>query len=253
MEPVKFEDDMKDKLDKRRLKPSSDAWNILSERLENEEKKNNRKPYWWLGLAASLIGVLFVVSQFLNTTEVSDTPVIVDAPKVTPGNKTNTIAIEDKVLDDVEKVTIEAEKISHSKEEFQKLVKSRKEKAIIIAVNEDIVSPEEKNKQIITTTELSKKSLTFEEQKVQDVVAKVLTLKDKNKVVTDADIDALLEAAQKEIKLNRLYNETTSVVDANALLQDVETELDQSFRGKVFEALKSSYNSVKTAVVQRND
>ena len=95
--------------------------------------------------------------------------------------------------------------------------------------------------------------MTFEEQKIQDVVALVQSMKDGNKVITDSDINALLEEAQKEIKLNRLYNETNGVVDANALLQDVEAELNQSFRSKVFEALKSSYNSVKTAVAQRND
>ena len=43
------------------------------------------------------------------------------------------------------------------------------------------------------------------------------------------------------------------MVDAEALLENVEAELDQSFRNKVFEAIKSSYNSVKTAVAQRND
>jgi len=79
-------------------------------------------------------------------------------------------------------------------------------------------------------------------------------MKAKNIDVTDADIDVLLKEAQKEIIRNRIYNKTTSVVDANALFQDVEAELNQSsFRNKVFEALKSSYNSVKTAVAHRND
>jgi|GEM_PF-6899774 len=79
-------------------------------------------------------------------------------------------------------------------------------------------------------------------------------MKAKNIDVTDADIDVLLKEAQKEIIRNRIYNKTTSVVDANALFQDVEAELNQSsFRNKVFEALKSSCNSVKTAVAHRND
>ena len=37
------------------------------------------------------------------------------------------------------------------------------------------------------------------------------------------------------------------------LLETVEDEMGQSYRGKVFEALKESYKTVKTAVVNRNN
>ena len=43
------------------------------------------------------------------------------------------------------------------------------------------------------------------------------------------------------------------MIDASDLLQDVEADLDQSFRDKVFKTLKSSYYSVKTAVADRNN
>ena len=105
----------------------------------------------------------------------------------------------------------------------------------------------------VADVDMKNEPLTFEEQKIKDVVAKVHTLKSENKTITNADIDALLIEAQKEIALNRLYNETNGTVDASALLQDVENELDQSFRSKVFEAIKASYNTVKTTVAQRND
>ena len=85
------------------------------------------------------------------------------------------------------------------------------------------------------------------------MVAQVQALKNENKVVTEADINALLVEAQKEIALNRLSQQTSGFVDANALLESVEQELDQSFRAKVFEAIKTSYNTVKTAVAQRNE
>ena len=50
-----------------------------------------------------------------------------------------------------------------------------------------------------------------------------------------------------------MYNEKTGVVDARLLLENVEADLEKSFRDKVFEALKSNFNFVKTAVAQRND
>ena len=84
-------------------------------------------------------------------------------------------------------------------------------------------------------------------------MAQVKNLKDKNQEVSDAAIDALLLQAQKEIRFEKLYNKTIGVVDANLLLEEVENDLDQSFRSKVFEAIKASYGTVKTAVAQRNN
>lgn len=253
MAPINFENNIKDKLNKRTIKPSENAWSKLSERLDNEDK-NDKKPYWWFGIAASIIGVLLVVSQFLNNAiKVKDTPILVDTPKVIKDTINTTVFKECKVLNTIV-LTTEHKTDSKDGQEIQQVIKARKKKDEVVVVTEvNIVLKEDRN-QLATTPELPKTILTFEDQKIQDVVAQVQTMKAENKVVTDDDIDALLEAAQKEIKLNNLYNETTRIVDAMALLQDVEDELDQSsFRIKVFEALKSSYSSVKTAVTQRND
>ena len=79
MAPIKFEDNIKDKLENRRLKPSLDAWDSLSKRLDNQDKKKSNRPFWWLGIAASVIGVLLVVSQFVNKDDKAE-PIIVDVP-----------------------------------------------------------------------------------------------------------------------------------------------------------------------------
>tara|TARA_R110002049_G_scaffold137695_3_gene297747 strand:+ start:5538 stop:6305 length:768 start_codon:yes stop_codon:yes gene_type:complete len=255
MAPIKFEDNIKDKLENRRLKPSVDAWDNLSERLDNQDKKKNVKPIWWLGIAASVIGVLLVVSQFVN--KVEDVPVIVDSPANIEKHQ-----IIEPLLSSEKQENKEAsvDEKTHEKSEYKKILK---EKTVIInsmntnqpetavAINE--AKKEEQDIANIKSVEVLKKELSFEEQKIKDVVAKVYALKGDNVAVTDDDIDALLLEAQKEIRLNKIINETTGVVDADALLQDVEADLDQSFRSKVFEAIKSSYNSVKTAVAQRND
>ena len=41
MKPNKFENNIKDKLELRRLQPSNDAFDKLSKRLEQKEKKQN--------------------------------------------------------------------------------------------------------------------------------------------------------------------------------------------------------------------
>jgi hypothetical protein len=95
--------------------------------------------------------------------------------------------------------------------------------------------------------------LSFEDLKLLEVVAQVQALKKANNTVSDAEINVLLDQAQKDIALHNLYNESTKKVDANALLRDVETDLEQSFRERAFKAIKSGYNYVKTTVTERNN
>ena len=256
MAPIKFDEHIKEKLEGRNIQPSNQAWNKLSERLDAQEKNKNHKGYWWLGLAASVIGILFVVSQFFNNdikvetnTKVAETPVIIEE------DSNSQIANE---LDENEAMKFEnVEKVEKTtntiKLKTESLIKiNQVNKPVVVATTENI-NKEEKDV-INKPLEIIKENLSFEEQQIKDVVAKVQSMEYDNKIITDADISALLEQAQKEIRLNKLINETTGLVDANVLLQDVEADLNQSsFRSRVFEALKSNFNSVKTAVAQRNN
>ncbi len=62
MAPIKFEEHIKDKLEKRRIEPSDKAWSKLSEKLDEHEGKSNNKMFWWLGIAASLVGVFLITT-----------------------------------------------------------------------------------------------------------------------------------------------------------------------------------------------
>ena len=84
-------------------------------------------------------------------------------------------------------------------------------------------------------------------------MAQIQELKNANDVVTEDEIDALLNEAEKAIFKEKIKSANTQTVDADALLQDVEADLQQSFRDRVFEALKTSYETVKTAVAERNN
>ncbi|AUP80134.1 hypothetical protein [Flavivirga eckloniae] len=253
MEPVKFEENIKKKLEKRRLQPSDDAWDKFSKRLDNKRKKKNNKPILWLGLAASIVGILLVIPQFFNNEIiVDDTPKTVVIPEVVEQDKNNTIAVE--------RPTHIENTLDHAQTDRKEVVKKTikppvaiktefdKKQTTIAQENATKVLKEISDNPIETVLE----PLTFEEEKIQAVANQIQKLKDNN-AITDEAIDVLLLEAQKEIRLNKLYNDSTGVVDANLLLQDVEADLDQSFRTKVFEALKASYSTVKTAVAHRND
>ena len=241
MAPIKFEENIKDKLEKRTIQPSNDAWQTLASRLDAKNNKKKSPYYLWLGVAASIVAIMFIASQlFVNNNNTTiETPVIVNTNKETIKKieSENILQKKDVLTNNVEKDSVKELNIKTPKSEKTEVAQLTKQK------EEKTVLPKEV---IVNKT-------SFEDLKVQQVVAQIQGLKDKGESVTDKDIDALLDQAQKEITLQNIYNETTKTVDANALLQDVESDLQQSFRDKVFNALKSSYNTVKTAVAERNN
>jgi hypothetical protein len=88
-------------------------------------------------------------------------------------------------------------------------------------------------------------------EKINAIVARLDALALQNSTVTDSEIDALLRKAQDEILAQKIFKNLNSV-DAMALLNQAETELDLSVRDQLFEALKSGYLKVRTAVADRD-
>jgi len=261
MAPIKFENDLKDKLEQRKLQPSVSAWESLQGRLDTHQNKTNNKGYWWFAIAASFVGILIVSSVFFNKNQ-SDTiePTLVNTeeqqiPKanekvVLPIKKETKVVVVNPKTEKGKPVSKKSltKKASESNSQLQ-----QKQKTLIKENTKIIVAQAE------TKTDTQEKAvkpfekLSFEDIKIQEVVAQVEALKKANNTVSDAEINALLDQAQKEVALYKLYNETTKKVDANALLEDVEGELEQSFRDRAFKAIKSGYKYVKTAVAERNN
>lgn len=255
MAPINFEENIKDKLERRKLQPTANAWDTLNEKLENNQKKNN-KSFWWLGIAATIVGVFLAITFLFNkNNSVEETVVestnelpadieVIQEEKTEASKKFNT---ENEIL----ATQTETQKVKTEVESYKakpKLNQFRQTKKVQnIADAETIKEAPQKYEQEQV------KQLSFEEQKVQEVVAQINEAKENNNEISAEEIDALLNLAQEEIALKKLYNENTKMVDAESLLQDVEMDLEQSFRDKVFEALKTSYKTVKTAVAERNN
>ena len=75
MAPYKLEDNIREKLEARELKPSADAWKKLEAKLDAEQPR--KKNFFWYYAAASFAGLLIVASIFFsrNTSEVN-TPIV---------------------------------------------------------------------------------------------------------------------------------------------------------------------------------
>lgn len=235
MAPNKLEKYIKENLEERTLTPSPGAWDRLSNRLDAKPHTKQRSlgVNAWLGIAACIVGVILLAIGFGNKDiNLETNPVIVNNPQ--PIN--------------VEKSTdLKAIELDKSKAPIIKEPTNVDQIFEIALTNIDEI--EDTSAESISEMP---NELTFEEQKIQEVVAEIQLLKDSNSNVSDSEIEALLLKAQQEIHLNKLYN-NKGVVDAALLLQDVEAELDQSFRSKVFEAIKDGFGTVKSAIANRNN
>ena len=262
MAPIKFDDNIKEKLEKRVLTPSPTAWDSLSERLDNAEKGNNKRNLWWMGMAASIVGIILVVTIMLNQSDEQLTPTLVDVetPPISEDSTTKDVM---KTLMEIptEKASkaevIQTETRSPSVDDVEVVDEPKTNNKVtkdplIKAFNVHVVaSIEEQNTKEEALNSIQ--NLDAESLKVMEVVAEIKSMTDSGYQVSEEELHQLLKQAEQELLKDKLYNDTTKMVDAEALLQDVEEDLEHSFRAKVFDALKNGFDSVRNAVANRNN
>ncbi|MBR9913894.1 MAG: hypothetical protein GYB32_03550 [Algicola sp.] len=269
MAPIKFDENIKQKLEKRTLQPSADAWGKLEDQLESRDKRKSKGLFLYVGIAASLVGVLLVTTLFFKSPESSNiSPVIVETEMKTDVKKEPVMkSQQDKLatelfenIDDNIKTNEDVLEMNTSvttrKEESELLVASQNVPKVNVIEEDPKISIHNSETTVAAITQPQKEkvlaTMSLEEAKVIEVVQEIKRLELQEGTVSDSEIEALLKQAEKEILRERIYSETTRTVDARALLEDVEYDIEQSFRTRVFESLKSSYRTVKTAVAERN-
>ncbi len=279
MAPLKFEEKMKDTLEQRAMQPSASSWDRLSAQLDGKQaQKKEGKRIWWYGIAAIFIGVLILTSIFSNTGSTSkniDTQLVDrsndnqvkrdDKTNFVKENKTEQpkrveVAVEN--VDDINRSTQPTENkedISNNTNEgytaqiaksetFDSDNKARSKEA------DNLILVENTNKNAVSSTEKEKMPLLNTKtinDKVDDVVAQIAELQKNDVQVTDEEINTLLLKAQREITSKKIIK--SNAISASTLLQDVEEELDDTFKQRVFEALKRGFQKVRTAVAEREN
>lgn len=256
MAPLKFEEHIKEKLDKREIVPTDRAWDLLSAQLESK-REDVKKRYFHLGIAASVIGLLIISLVFFNGNDKLDeqkvkTVAVPDSViKDSPGNLPNKNSVEGHKVDTATNKAIEIVGTETNKTP-NKLIEDTSTAAIIdedeignVIAKGEYIEPKLVEKVLIGPDSLIS-------AKIEKVVAQVNLLEQNNISLTDAEVDSLLKLAQKELFSERIFSDDHSV-DAMALLADVESELDRTFREQIFDMLKEGYVKVKTAVVSRNN
>ena len=241
----KLEKHIKEKLSERRINPSEGAWERVASNLSKPIKKNVRNGFWYYGIAASFVGLLALGIFYSPSNDGSPSVEVTTTiesrypePPIQKTGKTTEIVDSDSEVKKTGTPSIKpqiAERPSTPKTATDPLVMEDSPKLHQL-VAEEVTSKEDA---IIA-------------KKLDAVMAKVSRMEADNVLVTNAEVDSLLRIAQREILTDRVLQQD-GTVDAMALLEEVEGELDQTFRDQLFEKLKDGFFKVRTAVADRNN
>ncbi|PRX57864.1 hypothetical protein [Flagellimonas meridianipacifica] len=241
----KFEKHIKEKLEARKIDPSAKAWEKISQELSTIQKPKRKRKYVY-AIAAGFIGLLLVFGILLFNDESNENAIpIVEEDNVPKKQLKKEKSPEFKVQ---QMEVAESPEETPTESKYKEISKETLTDPVVVEIQE--------NKQF-NKVPLKDSSVTISEdiinKKVNEVMNQVIMLEDMaNAEITDAEVDSLLRAAQRDILTDKLLN-PEGKVDAMALLTEVEDELDESFRDQIFEALKQGYLKVKTAVADRNN
>lgn len=228
MEPNKWEKEIKEKLNKRTIQPGEMAWDRLDAMLSVAEKKRTPK-YRWMYVAAGFLGFILAGTFFLNqqkTEEIIDngTNTVVATPEQKENLKestsvTNTQEQDFEVADKISNTAV----ASIEKTAVKKKTNTKKQEPVI-----NTVAPQNTTIAVVGVVKT-------------EVLAENLSPDQEAEVLLAETMNDMSAAQQTKVKVN-----------ANSLLSEVEGELDNNFRSKVWQTVTKNYNVVKTTVVNRN-
>lgn len=252
---AKIDEQVKKELEKRSIAPSAGSWAQLSSQLEAQDKKKGNYK-WYLGIAASFLAGILIASFFGNGNETEVNVVNAEektVPKSVIEKQENIFATEiegelvydtqllKEVIGDLPEDTVE-ESTSQPKFALEnKKTNLHKNQRIAKARTKPSTSAKsEKQRSLIALK-------TAEEEKTESGMtenqAALLAQ------VEGEEIDALLENARYRVRL-RHFSNPYARVSAEELLQNIEVEDKESFKEKVFLALESGFQHVKSSVIK---
>ncbi len=257
MEQNNFEKHIKKQLEKREIQPSSQAWQKVVDRLDVIQRPRSNR-FFWYGIAVSFAGLLVISLVYLGSQRPTNPGIeIVDTDRENGKVDVTLKKARDKKTFQERNPIVDANGGLDAEKPLEESISFPNEEKMIKEENlEDIktiiASANTKGDTEIENEILSKDSEDIINTKIAEVVAQVDILKQKNRTVSDSEVDSLLQKAQREIIAEKLFRDNGKV-DAMALLTEVEDELDQSFRDQIFEKLKTGFMRVRTAVADRNN
>jgi len=250
MAPIDFEKELQERMRSREVKPSPEAWDRISARLDEEAPVASRKPRLWIGLAAASVLVLL---GFLFLRKPAEALPLLDPVVESPNTE---IPVQDPARQPEEVITGPSEDQAGSLAGVKTDPQDLEEDGNVRAENRDAYDnqPEVaaiRNPGVSKQEEIPQRSVAVATAEVPSPTRQPPS--DPQPVQAQEDeIEALLNQARESITL-QMDKDTVRSVDAMALLDRVEEELDQTFREKIMDKLKTGVNKLRTAVAERKD
>lgn len=227
----KLENQIKEKLNSREIQPSAQAWDRLDAMLTvAEEKKTKRSffSYKFIGIAASVLVFVTLGMFFFTQKEVEKDTI----------NDTNTKNVfPNHVKEQINEVVVSSEKpkinIQQPRTNNKKSIINQK----TTAINQFI----ENQSQVVVN-----------QNQVQPQKDGEIAIKEKENLKTEIKSDEQLFKSLDKVALNATTKKSALKVDAKSLLNQVDGELDLTFREKVINSINKNYKNVKVAVSNRN-
>lgn len=218
MQPEQFDKRVKNAFEGKRISPSPDAWEALERQLDAAPKKKNTPLFWMAAAIAVIVAGAFAYQMLLPAGIADET--------TTP------------VAD------FETENFSQPEVGIP-----HPELSIAVDSANDPVQPVDLNSRSrVRVQQYTVNMLTAEDQLVYMPVSSA----GESEVyeVSEKEIDALL--AKVEAQITTPDATGAELLKAMALLEQVEAELDQSFKEKALEKLRQGFVKFRTAVAEKN-
>lgn len=226
MEQNKLENEFRNKLNQREITPTENSWDRLDAMLTVAEGKNPKRSYSSIYIAASIIGVAFLGTFFLNQSNqnptIQNNEVVIENNKVEPIQKNSSIVPSNSKLESIV-VIWEMKKVKGNSRDTNSIVKNQ----VVQNSSSDNFIP------IVEKIETKKEIVQLAFSNTSDV-----------------NIDKMLAEVQT---ISKEGNSKSKIkVNPNTLLTQVDGELELSFREKVINKVNKNYQTVKVALANRN-
>jgi len=243
MEPNSFEKDFRDKLNERKIEPSNKAWDRLNAMLSvAEEKKpitidsNKKSKRKWLYIAASFIGFLLVGTLFFNQNKNA-----VEVPKtVVVEKEIQKESVTKPAINNIDSIKTENAIAEKTSEQVSEQASAKQEKA-----NNQISNKTNKNE----SNQIAESSIIIKNNQEKQSASNQVLITENAK---NSNVDQLLETAENKVLAESSTKKAKVKINASDLLNQVDGELELSFREKMITKVNKNFQDVKVALSNRN-
>jgi len=233
MEQDNFNKNIQEKFNLRTIEPSETAWNKLDAMLTLAEEKKQPKRFYWLSIAASFLvfsGVGYVFFQQNKETKLTPSTEEIVTTKGTSKSETQKQNIEESSISSEKELANNPIKFSASETKKSTTILTAQKENSKLEIYETALIQQE----VVTVNEIKKESA---KQEIKEATYNYTTPE-----------SLLAEVQGQKILNNTILFKSSLKVNANELLQAVESELDKTFKEKTITKLKQA----KSAFVNRN-